>query len=101
MCARFVELCRKMCMLAMARVVIDGSTFKAVNNWDRNFAPAKVERRSARLEQSIARYLSQLVSAERQEPSQTLVTKTSRRKEKLTKLAEEMQRLAASDQQCS
>jgi transposase len=48
----------------------------------------KVERHSAQLEQSIARYLSQLDSAERQEPSEALVTKTSRLKEKPTKLAE-------------
>jgi len=36
-CARFVELCREMGILATASVAIDGSKFKAVNNRDRNF----------------------------------------------------------------
>jgi len=44
-CARFVELCREMGLLATASVAIDGSKFKAVNNRDRNFTRAKVERR--------------------------------------------------------
>jgi transposase len=43
-CARFVELCREMGLLATASVAIDGSKFKAVNNRDKNFTRAKVER---------------------------------------------------------
>jgi hypothetical protein len=92
-CVRFVELCREMGLLATASVAIDGSKFKAVNNRDRNFRRAKVERRRAQLEQSIARYLIQLDTADRQEPSEALATKTTRLKEKLVKLAEEMRRL--------
>src|SRR4029077_7491199 len=45
-CARFVELCRLMGLLTQASVAIDGSKFKAVNNRDRNFTRAKVERPS-------------------------------------------------------
>jgi len=56
-CARFVELCREMGLLATASVAIDGSKFKAVNNRDKNFTRAKVERRRAQLEES-ASYLS-------------------------------------------
>jgi hypothetical protein len=41
-------------------VAIDGSKFKAVNNRDRNFTRAKVERRRAQIEESVARYLQQL-----------------------------------------
>jgi transposase len=92
-CARFVELCREMGLLVKASVAIDGSKFKAVNNRDRNFTRAKVERRRAQLEQSVARYLSQLDTADRQEPSEALATKTTRLKEKLAKLADEMRRL--------
>lgn len=40
-CARFVELCREMGLLAAASVAIDGSKFKAVNNRDKNFTRAK------------------------------------------------------------
>src|SRR5476649_868940 len=94
-CARFVELCREMGLLATASVAIDGSKFKAVNNRDRNFTRAKVERRRAQLEESVARYLSQLDTADLQEPSEALVAKTAHLKEKLVKLESEMQRLAA------
>ena len=66
-CARFVELCREMGLLATASVAIDGSKFKAVNNRDKNFTRAKVERRRAQLEESVARYLSQLDTADRQD----------------------------------
>ena len=92
-CARFVELCREMGLLATASVAIDGSKFKAVNNRDRNFTRAKAERRRAQLEESVARYLSQLDTADRQEPTDALAVKTTRLKEKLAKLGEEMRRL--------
>jgi transposase len=98
-CARLVELCREMGLLTKASVAIDGSKFKAVNNRDRNFTRAKVERRLAQLEESVARYLSQLDTADRQEPSETLALKTTRLKEKLAKLESEMQRLAAIEKQ--
>jgi transposase len=108
-CARFVELCREMGLLTTASVAIDGSKFKAVNNRDKNFTRAKAERRRAQLEESVARYLSQLDTADRQEPSEALVAKTKHLKEKLAKLASELQRLkaieaemhAAPDQQIS
>ena len=73
-CARFVELCRQMGLLTKASVAIDGSKFKAVNNRDRNFTRAKVERRRAQLEESVARYLSQLDTIDLQEPSEELVS---------------------------
>jgi len=98
-CARLVELCREMGLLTKASVAIDGSKFKAVNNRDRNFTRAKVERRRAQLEESVARYLSQFDTADRQEPSETLALKTTRLKEKLAKLESEMQRLAAIEKQ--
>ena len=39
-CARFVELCREMGLLATASVAIDGSMFKAVLHRDMNFTRA-------------------------------------------------------------
>jgi transposase len=92
-CARFVELCRLMGLLTQASVAIDGSKFKAVNNRDKNFTRAKMERRMAQIEESVARYLQQLDTADRQEPSESLKTKVERLKEKIEKLKEEMQRL--------
>jgi transposase len=108
-CARFIALCRTMGLLEEPSVAIDGSKFKAVNNRDKNFTRAKMERRMAQIEESVARYLQQLDTADRQEPSEALRTKTSRLKEKIEKLKEEMQRLralearmlAAPDQQIS
>jgi transposase len=92
-CARFVGLCRSLGLLTQASIAIDGSKFKAVNNRDRNFTRAKMERRMAQIEESVARYLQQLDSADRQEPSEVLKTKTNRLKEKIAKLKEQMQRL--------
>jgi transposase len=98
-CARFVELCREMGLLATASVAIDGSKFKAVNNRDRNFTRAKVERRRAQLEESVARYLSQLDTADRQEPTEALAERVTRLKEKLTKVKEAMDKLAVHERQ--
>ena len=98
-CAQFVALCREMGLLTKASVAIDGSKFKAVNNRDSNFTRAKVERRRAQLEESVARYLSQLDTADLQEPSEALAAKTAHLKEKLAKLESEMQRLAAMEKQ--
>ena len=98
-CTQFVELSRKMGLLAKASVAIDGSKFKAVNNRDKNFTKAKVERRRTQLEQSVARYLAQLDTADRQEASETIELKKTRLKEKLTKLKSEMAKLEAIDKQ--
>src|SRR5262250_3587165 len=113
-CAQFVALCRKMGLLHGASVAIDGSKFKAVNTRDQNFTKGKMDRRLAQIEESVARYLSQLDTADRQTasgeaPSEGLVARTTRLKEKLIKLEEEVKRLkaiekvmlAAPDQQVS
>jgi len=86
-------------LLATASVAIDGSKFKAVNNRDKNFTRAMVERRRAQLEESVARYLSQLDTADRQEPTEALAAKVTRLTEKLTKLKEEMSKLAVYERQ--
>jgi hypothetical protein len=69
--------------------------FKAVNNRDKSFTRNKVERRRKQLEESVTRYLSQLDTADRQEPSEALATKTAHLKEKVAKIGEEMEKLAA------
>jgi transposase len=108
-CAQFVAVCRRLDLLAEASVAIDGSKFKAVNARDRNFTAAKMARRLAQIADSVERYLHQLDSADRQEPSLARTTKTVRLKDKIAKLKEEMERLgklevqmlAASDRQIS
>jgi transposase len=64
-CREFIVLCRKLDLLSMASVAIDGSKFKAVNARDKNFTEAKMKRRLERIDESIARYLSQLETADR------------------------------------
>src|SRR5476651_1421163 len=98
-CARFIELCREIGLLATASVAIDGSKFKAVNNRDKNFTRAKVERRRAQLEESVARYLSQLDTVDRQEPTEALASRVTRLKEKLVKVKEAMGKLAVYERQ--
>src|SRR5580692_11784315 len=99
-CARFIALCREMGLLAKASVAIDGSKFKAVNSRDNNFTEGKIQRRQKQIEESVARYMSQLDTADRrtaegEEPSETVQLTKTRLKEKLSKLEEEVKRLAA------
>jgi hypothetical protein len=58
-------------------------------------ALVKVERCRQQLEESVANYLAQLDTADLQEPSEALAAKTAHLKEKLAKLASEMQKLEA------
>ena len=64
-CREFIALCRKLDLFSEASVAIDGSKFKAVNARDKNFTEAKMKRRFERIDGSIARYLSQLETADR------------------------------------
>jgi transposase len=94
-CARFIEVCRKLGLLTKASVAIDGSKFKAVNNRDKNFTKAKVERRRKQVEESVSRYLAQLDTADLQESSTAIALKRIRLEDKLEKLHSEMEKLDA------
>ena len=98
-CARFIDVCRKLGLLTKASVAIDGSKFKAVNNRDKNFTKAKVERRRKQLEESVSRYLSQLDTADLQESSTAITLKRIRLKDKLEKLHSEMEKLDVVEKQ--
>ncbi len=69
LCRQFVVLCQQLDLFAEAVVAIDGSKFKAVNSSDRNFTQAKLKRRMEEIEANISRYLSELDTADRQEPA--------------------------------
>ena len=94
MCRYFVLLCRKLDLFCDAVVAIDGSKFKAVNNRDKNFTPYKLQRRIEQVEVSIARYLSVMNAAVRQE-GQVTQAKSVRLKEKIAALREQIQRFRA------
>ncbi len=93
-CREFVALCRKLDLLSAASVAIDGSKFKAVNARDKNFTEAKMKRRLERVDESIARYLSQLETADRHGDA-VPEAKVARLKGKIEKLKEEIVRLNA------
>jgi transposase len=108
-CAEFVALCRELDLFADAWVAIDGSKFKAVNSRGRNVTRGKMKRRLEEIEKKVERYLQQLDTADRQEPSVARTHKKARLKDKITTLKEatkrlkvlEAEMLATPDQQIS
>jgi transposase len=93
-CREFVALCHKLDLLSAASVAIDGSKFKAVNARDKNFTEAKMKRRLERIEESIARYIAQLETADRRGDA-VPEAKVAHFKDKIVKLNEEIARLGA------
>ena len=97
-CRAFVLLCRQLDLLSEASVAIDGSKFKAVNARDNNFTQSKMKRRLERIDESITRYMEQLVTADRQIAGGNEAVpqaKVERLKDKIAKLKEEVARLNA------
>jgi transposase len=107
-CRQFVVLCRRLNLFSEAVVAIDGSKFKAVNNRDKNFTPAKVQRRIEQIEASIDRYLSAMDAADREE-GEVARAKAGRLGDKIAGLKQQMRQFreiektvkVASDQQIS
>lgn len=91
-CRQFVMLCQQLSLFSEALVAIDGSKFKAVNNRDRNFTSAKLQRRMEEIESSINRYLIALDTADRQEPAVAHV-RSERLQDKIVALKAQMKAL--------
>ena len=91
-CRQFVVLCQQLGLFSEALVAIDGSKFKAVNNRDRNFTSAKLKRRMEEIEASISRYLTDLDTADRQEPV-IAKAKTERLQDKIAALKAQMKEM--------
>ncbi len=81
-CREFIVLCRRLKLFSEAIVAIDGSKFKAVNNRDKNFTDRKLKARMQQLEESIARYLTELDRADR-EPALVTEARVEHIKEKV------------------
>ena len=96
-CRQFVLLCRKLDLFTDAVVAVDGSKFKAVNNRDKNFTPAKLQRRIEQVEDSIARYMAAMDTADRQE-NEVARAKSARLKDKITALREQVRQFRAMEQ---
>jgi transposase len=97
-CGQFIELCRRLKLFTRAIVAIDGSKFKAVNNRDKNYTVAKVAKRMEQVDASIARYLTALDQADRQD-SDISEARTERLTEKISGLRRQMQALKQMEQQ--
>lgn len=93
-CRQFVVLCQQLGLFSEALVCIDGSKFKAVNNRDRNFTSAKLQRRMEEIESSISRYLTDLDTADRQEHAVAQL-RTERLEDKIIALKAQLKALRA------
>src|SRR3954469_14532492 len=91
-CRQFIVLCRRLNLFSATIVAIDGSKFKAVNNRDKNFTSAKMQRRMAQIEESIERYLVAMDTADRAEP-EVAELKKGHLQAKIAALKEQMQQL--------
>lgn len=97
-CRQFVELCRDVGLFTQALVAIDGSKFKAVNNRDRNFTEHKLAARRRQLEESVARYLTELDRADR-DPSLVPEERVEHLKQKIATVKTQMKRLTSIGEQ--
>jgi hypothetical protein len=91
-CRQFVMLCRRLDLFCESVIAVDGSRFKAVNTRDKNYTHGAIARRMEQVEVSIARYLSALDTADRQE-GEVAEAKSARLRDKLDRLKQQMQHL--------
>jgi hypothetical protein len=91
-CRQFVLLRRQIGLLTSGAVAIDGSKFKTVNSRDNNYSPGVVQRRIEQVEASIARNLTALDTADRQDPDM-LSGKAERLQERLVHFRKRVQHL--------
>src|SRR5271156_6969621 len=91
-CREFVILCCDLNLFSEAIVAIDGSKFKAVNNRDKNFTDRKLKARMQQLDESIARYLTELDRADR-EPALVTEARVEHIKQKVETVKKQMREL--------
>lgn len=96
-CSQFVQLCRKIGLFNQRLVAVDGSKFKANNNRDKNFTPAKVKRRVEEIEKSIGRYFARLDRVDQTEP--TANEQSQKLEDKIASLKKEVERLKQIEQE--
>lgn len=95
--SQFVQLCRKLDLFSQKLIAVDGSKFKANNNRDKNFTPAKVKRRVEEIEKSIERYLARLDRVDKTEP--TADQQSQKLQDKIASLKKEVERLKGLEQE--
>ncbi len=85
-------MCRELKLFSEAIVAIDGSKFKAVNNRDKNFTDRKLKARMQQLDESIARYMTELDRADR-EPALVTDARVEHIKQKIETVKRQMREL--------
>jgi transposase len=96
-CAKFVELCRRIGTLKGDVVAVDGSKFKAVNNRDWNFTKGKIASRLAHLEAEVERYLEEADRIDRQETGAARAERAAHLSGRFHRVRHEIERLMAID----
>jgi transposase len=91
-CREFIVMCRELKLFSEAIVAIDGSKFKAVNNRDKNFTDRKLKARMQQLDESIARYMTELDRADR-EPALVTEARVEHIKQKVETVKKQMREL--------
>jgi transposase len=91
-CREFIVMCRELKLFSEAIVAIDGSKFKAVNNRDKNFTDRKLKARMQQLDESIARYMTELDRADR-EPALVTEARVEHIKQKVETVKKQMRDL--------
>src|ERR1700692_4406450 len=88
-CREFIVMCRDLKLFSEAVVAIDGSKFKAVNNRDKTFTDRKLKARMQQLDESIARYMTELDRADR-EPALVTEARVEHIKQKVETVKKQM-----------
>src|SRR5271169_2620442 len=91
-CREFIIVCRDLKLFSEAIVAIDGSKFKAVNNRDKDFTDHKLKARMQQLDESIARYMTELDRADR-EPALVTEARVEHIKQKVETVKKQMREL--------
>ena len=94
-CAQFIVICRDIGLFTRPLAAIDGSKFKGVNARDKNFTRGKVRTRLAKLNETIAHYLTALDAADRQESMDGTSSGSGKLRDELVRLRAQMQKLEA------
>ena len=93
-CQQFTALCRRLGLFSEAVVAVDGSKFKAVNNRERTFTGAKVQKRIEQITASLTRSQSALDLADLTDTA-AAQAKAAQLREKIAVLDQRMQHLKA------
>ena len=90
----FVVLCRGLDLFGRELLAVDGTRLKAVNNEDRNFTLAKLNRDLAKSDERLARYLKQLDEADQADDGGPGSRHVEQLREKIKAIRERRDRLA-------